>query len=258
VFEINVELEDLEAAVGEWTAMMTAAEAGEAKKTKKAETVEMAEMAEISGGGTGGVGKTCWEATLAAFVPSQPDDTIALRALSQAVTAARLGTYGVGAVLLDGAGRVVVEAHNRVHVNGFRSDLHAEMVVLNVFEEGGGCAGEWGEVEEGAGGAGRMMDGGTGGGEEGESDAKSKVESGGSNNRRGGGALKDYTLVSTLEPCPMCMTRIIFSGIGTIKYVQADDVGGMVQRKGAMPYVKYDRNTLNSVVGGKQNGTNEK
>jgi len=33
----------------------------------------------------------------------------------------------------------------------------------------------------------------------------------------------------------MCMTRIIFSGIGCIRYLCPDDIGGMVQRRHDMP-----------------------
>ena len=50
----------------------------------------------------------------------------------------------------------------------------------------------------------------------------------------------DLTLISSLEPCPMCMTRLIFSGIGNIRYVCRDDVGGMVQRKHQLPPVFLD------------------
>eukprot|EP00747_Dinoflagellata_sp_TGD_P153409 gnl/TRDRNA2_/TRDRNA2_177389_c0_seq12.p2 gnl/TRDRNA2_/TRDRNA2_177389_c0~~gnl/TRDRNA2_/TRDRNA2_177389_c0_seq12.p2 ORF type:complete len:159 (-),score=37.14 gnl/TRDRNA2_/TRDRNA2_177389_c0_seq12:358-834(-) len=106
-----------------------------------------------------------------------------------AALAAEKGTYGVGAVLLDDTGAVVCEGHNEVHIDGFRSDLHAEMVVINKWEA---------EHPHSAG-------------------------------------LGSYTLITTLEPCPMCMTRIIFSGIGSIRYVCADDIGGMVQRKEFLP-----------------------
>ena len=126
---------------------------------------------------------------LESFVPVEPDDVAALRALGMASSAAELGTYGVGAVLMDSQGHIVCEGHNEVHVGGFRSDLHAEMVLLNKWEEAHPeCSG-----------------------------------------------LGGYTLVSSLEPCPMCMTRIIFAGVGNIRYVCPDDIGGMVQRKDALP-----------------------
>lgn len=45
------------------------------------------------------------------------------------------------------------------------------------------------------------------------------------------------TLVTSLESCPMCMTRLIFAGIGTVLHVCPDDVGGMVQRRRDLPPV---------------------
>ena len=46
--------------------------------------------------------------------PDMPDDAAALRALLMAARAARLGCYGVGAVLLGPDGEVLCEAHNEV------------------------------------------------------------------------------------------------------------------------------------------------
>jgi len=126
------------------------------------------------------------------FVPTEIDDDAAVRALRQGLTAASAGTYGVGAVIMDSAGRVVCEGGNGVHLNGFHSDLHAEMVALNEFE------------------------------------AKRSP---------GDQSASSHTLVSTLEPCPMCMTRLIFSGLGRIRYLCPDNIGGMVQRKHQLPPV---------------------
>jgi len=125
------------------------------------------------------------------FIPSEPDDPAALRALAQSLKAANAGTYGVGALIIDSDdGSIVCEGGNGVHINGFHSDLHAEMVVLNEFE------------------------------------SVPRAKNAGS-----------YTLVSSLEPCPMCMTRLIFSGIGNVRYLCPDDIGGMVQRKDQLPPV---------------------
>ena len=93
-------------------------------------------------------------------------ESYALRACHLAVDAARVGTYGVGALLFDGAGRVIVEGHNRVRVGGFQSDLHAEMVVMNAYEATG----------------------------------RPREEA------------RECTLVTSLEPCPMCMARLIVAG----------------------------------------------
>jgi tRNA(adenine34) deaminase len=43
------------------------------------------------------------------------------------------------------------------------------------------------------------------------------------------------TLYTSLEPCPMCYTRILISGIPRVVYVADDDTGGMVQRSSLMP-----------------------
>ncbi len=62
------------------------------------------------------------------------DDIASTRVCQLAATAVELGTYAVGAVLLDDQGTVLAEGHNETFLNGFRSDLHAEMVVLTKFE----------------------------------------------------------------------------------------------------------------------------
>lgn len=42
-------------------------------------------------------------------------------------------------------------------------------------------------------------------------------------------------LLVSLEPCPMCLARLLLSGIGIIKYLAPDPVGGMVQHRSRMP-----------------------
>jgi cytosine deaminase len=118
-----------------------------------------------------------------------PDDVYAEKVISLAQRAAEKGTYGIGAILLDENNVIVAQGYNEVHLNGFRSDLHAEMVVLNKWEETHPSATDTGKL----------------------------------------------TLISSLEPCPMCMTRIIFSGVGCIKFICPDPLGGMVRRLETMP-----------------------
>ena len=117
------------------------------------------------------------------------DDATAARACQLAAAAAELGTWGVGAVLVDESGGTLSEGANEVFVNDFRSDFHAEMVVLNRFESG--CT-----------------------------DNISPAE---------------LTLVSTLEPCPMCTARLIYAGIGSVRYICEDPLGGMVTRLSSLP-----------------------
>ena len=132
-----------------------------------------------------------WKKYVDQYEPSASfkDDLAAVRVCQLAATAAALGTYAVGAVLLGDNGEVLAEGHNKTFVDGFRSDLHAEMVVLTEFETG-------------------------------------------QHRQQNPGAL---TLVSSLEPCPMCMARLIYAGIGSIRFVCEDPYGGMVTRKSSLP-----------------------
>ena len=124
--------------------------------------------------------------------PERIHEAYALHACRLAVDAMTLGTYGVGALLLDADGEVVIEGHNRVRgPDGFRSDLHAEMVVANEYEARGLPRDE----------------------------------------------ARNFTLVTSLESCPMCLTRLIVAGIGTVLHVADDPVGGMVGRRQHLPPV---------------------
>ncbi len=132
-----------------------------------------------------------WKKYVDQYQPSASfkDDVAAARACQLAATAAELGTYAVGAVLLDDKGEVLADGYNKTFIDGFRSDLHAEMVVLTKFE----------------------------------TDQQMPQNPG------------TLTLISSLEPCPMCMSRLIYSGIGSIRYICEDPYGGMVTRKSSLP-----------------------
>lgn len=45
----------------------------------------------------------------------------------------------------------------------------------------------------------------------------------------------EYRLYSSLEPCPMCLTRILFSGIRVVRYAAVDPEGGMATRVSQLP-----------------------
>ena len=132
-----------------------------------------------------------WKKYVDQYEPSASfkDDVAAARVCQLAATAAELGTYAVGAVLLDDKGEVLADGYNKTFIDGFRSDLHAEMVVLTKFE----------------------------------TDQQMPPNPG------------TLTLISSLEPCPMCMARLIYSGIGSIRYICEDPQGGMVTRKSSLP-----------------------
>ncbi|MFA5056193.1 MAG: nucleoside deaminase [Dehalococcoidia bacterium] len=44
-----------------------------------------------------------------------------------------------------------------------------------------------------------------------------------------------YTLFSSIEPCPMCLGRLITSGVGKVYYAAIDQDGGMANRLAYMP-----------------------
>jgi cytosine deaminase len=46
-----------------------------------------------------------------------------------------------------------------------------------------------------------------------------------------------YTLFTSLESCPMCLARLITSGVATVKYLAPDSQGGMVHLMGNLPPV---------------------
>jgi len=117
------------------------------------------------------------------------DQPLGLLACQEALAAARLGNYGVGAVLVDPSGTVVAHGQNAVFAPHFRSDLHAEMVVMNLFEE------RYPEVD----------------------------------------TLRGYTLLCSLEPCPMCLARLLAAGVPMVKFLAYDELGGMVRHRHHLP-----------------------
>ena len=126
------------------------------------------------------------------FLPTRNDSrttNTCSSACEEALTAVSEGNYGVGCVLVGPKGDVLLRNHNRVFSPYFRSDRHAEMVVMDEFEKT--C--------------------------------------------RFGTNLGEHLLLCTLEPCPMCLGRLISSRIGVVKYAAPDPDGGMVQHLDRMP-----------------------
>jgi tRNA(Arg) A34 adenosine deaminase TadA len=62
-------------------------------------------------------------------------DVFSWLSVIQSLIASSKNTFGVGAVIVDMNGEVIVEGHNQVFNPYFRSDLHAEMVVLTALED---------------------------------------------------------------------------------------------------------------------------
>lgn len=67
--------------------------------------------------------------------PERPDDRMGARVCAEALRAVREGNYGVGAVIADASGSVLVRARNQVFEPAFRSDGHAEMIAVSLLEE---------------------------------------------------------------------------------------------------------------------------
>lgn len=127
------------------------------------------------------------------------DDGSALEVVKSALESIREGSGGIGACLVDSAtGEIVEYGRNRQHSPHFRSDLHAEMDLLNKYEDR----------------AKKMND---------PENFKKTRE------------CKNLVLVTSVEPCPMCLTRIINAGIKTVLYVVEDKEGGMVTRLDNLP-----------------------
>jgi len=119
-----------------------------------------------------------------------PDDPLGVAVCRLAISALEAGNYGIGAVIADETGQILIEAANSVFTPAFRSDGHAEMLAVDALEQ-------------------RMPD----------------------------LAPKSLTLCVSLEPCPMCFTRLKLAGIGRVRYLSADRAGGMVHLARRLPEI---------------------
>lgn len=127
------------------------------------------------------------------------DETYALAVIQSAIESIREGSGGIGACLVDSSTKEIVEyGRNRQFSPHFRSDFHAEMDLLNKYEDR----------------------------------ARKMNDPENFNNPR---ECKNLVLITSVEPCPMCLTRIINAGIKTVVYVVEDKEGGMVTRLDNLP-----------------------
>jgi tRNA(adenine34) deaminase len=132
--------------------------------------------------------------------PRYSDDPFILVTIQEAIAGSRENNGGIGACLVrETTGEIVEKGHNRQYEPYFRSDLHAEMDLLTRYEE---------RVK-----AQRFRPP--------PSDDPRKV----------GGLV----LYSSVEPCPMCLTRIINMGLKKVFFAIPDPTGGMVQRIKDLP-----------------------
>src|SRR5262249_58387328 len=47
--------------------------------------------------------------------------------------------------------------------------------------------------------------------------------------------MRGYTLMCSLEPCPMCLARLLIAGVQTVKFLAHDELGGMVRHRHYLP-----------------------
>ena len=134
---------------------------------------------------------TRWKSWLANyhFHDEYRDDAHIWLSCILALEAVSAGNFGVGCILINESGDVILAGHNEVFTPYFRSDRHAEMVVIDAYEDS-------------------FQDTPT---------------------------MKGHVLYTSLEPCPMCLARLIMSGIPTVLYAALDSHGGMVQKVREFP-----------------------
>ncbi len=106
-----------------------------------------------------------------------PHDIPSIISIQQGIRAGRMGNVAVGGCLLKND-EIILEDISKALSPYHRTDLHVEMVLLNILED-------------------RFCDNPT-------------------------PKMRDYTLFTSQEPCPMCLARICFSQVGKTYYVYRD------------------------------------
>lgn len=78
---------------------------------------------------------TKWKIWLTDYQFVCPDDSFIWLTNILALKAVDNGNFGIGCILIDGFGNIVAYGNNEVFIPYFRSDRHAEMVVMDKFED---------------------------------------------------------------------------------------------------------------------------
>jgi len=120
------------------------------------------------------------EAQLKAYTPDPeqyPHDVPSIISIEEGIRAGRMGNVAVGGCLLKND-EVILRDVSKALSPYHRTDLHVEMVLLNVLED-------------------HLCDDPTPG-------------------------MRNYTLFTSQEPCPMCLARICFNQVGKTYYVYRD------------------------------------
>jgi cytosine deaminase len=139
------------------------------------------------------------------FLPDArfPDDPFVLVTVQEAMMGARERNGGIGACLVrEATGEVLERGHNSQYEPWFRSSLHAEMDLLDRYED-------------------RMR----------LTRSRDPRDASYLDPR----AATGLVLYTSVEPCPMCLTRIINAGIKKVYYAAPDINGGMASRFESLP-----------------------
>lgn len=135
--------------------------------------------------------------------PDYADDPFIMVTIMEAIMGREHSNGGIGACLVyEATGEIVERGHNRQFDPYFRSDLHAEMDVLDRYEERMRFT--------------RVRN---------PHDLTFSIP----RNKQG------LVLYTSVEPCPMCLTRIINAGVKKVYYATDDEEGGMAHRFKDLP-----------------------
>jgi len=135
--------------------------------------------------------------------PHYVDDVFVLVTVREGLLGGRERNGGIGACLVRKAtGEIVERGHNSQYEPYFRSDLHAEMALLNRYED-------------------RVR--------------KTRSRDPKDPTYRNPRSMEGLVLYTSVEPCPMCLGRIINAGIKEVYYAAPDIDGGMARRFQDLP-----------------------
>ncbi len=130
--------------------------------------------------------------------PDYLDDSHGLYCCRLALDALEQGNYGVGAILTDPQGGVVAQSENRVFSSG-HNDRDQSCRAYNSSAHAEMLLID--QLE------------------------KSQIPY----------PPEQLTMLVTLEPCPMCLGRLLLSGIGSVRYIVRDPEGGMLSHIDKLP-----------------------
>ncbi|MBR9866980.1 MAG: nucleoside deaminase [Oceanospirillales bacterium] len=134
--------------------------------------------------------------------PDYLDDAHGLYCCRLALDALEQGNYGVGAILTDPQGEVVAQSENRVFSSGHNDRDQSCRAYSRAYNSSAHAEMLLIDQLE-------------------ESQIPYPPE--------------QLTMLVTLEPCPMCLGRLLLSGIGSVRYIARDPEGGMLNHMDKLP-----------------------